>query len=74
MIFLQNRARAVEQKYKNENGSAFCGLHIQYNKCVGLCSYRRQLVKAGEEFIQSHHQLLRCALGCQTGETLDVCK
>lgn len=41
---------------------------------VCLRPYRGQLVKAGEEFIQSHHQLLRGALGRQAGETLDVCK
>ena len=39
-----------------------------------MTSYRCQLVKAGEEFIESHHQLLRCALRRQAGETLDVCK
>lgn len=36
--------------------------------------YRCQLVKASEELVEGHHQLLRRALGRQTGETLDVCK
>lgn len=34
--------------------------------------YRGQLVEAGEEFVESHHQLLRSALGRQAGEALDV--
>jgi len=36
--------------------------------------YRRQLVEAGEEFIEGHDQLLGRALGGQAGETLDVGK
>lgn len=34
--------------------------------------YRCQLVEAGEEFVEGHHQLLRGALGRQAGEALDV--
>lgn len=34
--------------------------------------YRCQLVKACKELIEGHDQLLRRALGRQTGETLDV--
>lgn len=37
-------------------------------------SYRCQLVKAGEELVKGHHQLLGCALRRQACETLDVCK
>lgn len=36
--------------------------------------YRCQLVEAGEELIEGHDQLLRRALGRQTGEALDICK
>ena len=35
-------------------------------------THRRQLVEAGEEFVERHHQLLRRALGGQAGEALDV--
>lgn len=34
--------------------------------------YRCQLVKACEELVEGHDQLLRRALGRQAGETLDV--
>lgn len=36
--------------------------------------HRRQLVEAGEEFVEGHDQLLSRALRGQAGETLDVCK
>lgn len=37
-------------------------------------SHRGQLIEASEQFIQRHDQLLSRALGCQAGESLDVCK
>lgn len=41
---------------------------------AGVSAHRGQLVKAGEELVQRHDQLLGRALGCQAGEALDVCK
>lgn len=45
-----------------------------YKRVMRCRSYRCQLVKAGEKFIEGHHQLLRRALGGQARETLDVGK
>lgn len=39
-----------------------------------VSSYRCQLVEAGKEFVEGHHQLLSGALGRQHGEALDVGK
>lgn len=41
---------------------------------AGVSSHRGQLVKASEQLIQRHDQLLGRALRCQAGEALDVCK
>lgn len=41
---------------------------------AGVSAHRGQLVKAGEQLVQRHDQLLGCALRCQAGEALNVCK
>lgn len=41
---------------------------------TGVSTHRGQLVKAGEQLIQRHDQLLGCALRRKAGEALDVCK
>lgn len=41
---------------------------------AGVSAHRGQLVKAGEQLIQRHDQLLGCALRRKAGEALNVCK
>lgn len=51
------------------------GFHNKNKKkeMFGLCCpYRCQLVEAGKKLIEGHDQLLRRALGRQTGETFNV--
>lgn len=57
------------------SGSPVSGLLMAAEKRAGVGRpYRCQLVEAGKELIEGHDQLLRRALGRQTGEALDICK
>lgn len=63
-------------KTKTQNTwSCCCFLKEKYfGNFLSRSPYRCQLVKTGKEFIERHDKLLSCALWCQTGETLNVCK